>query len=139
MRLIMNDPLEQAIAEHRAAKDRADRLAAYIEARRKADELAIELGLGAKDQPAKQLTTSGVSDQPKSSAATWREQVCETAFNYMKKHGPMKTSKIVELLEACGFEFRAKNKDVAVSQSLGADPRFTPSRKYGWSISPESL
>ncbi len=113
---------------------RIDKLNAYIEAEKKAAALAKELGLtdtvanGSVEK--KQLIQTVAPVQ-------FRQTVRKLAAGYIEKNGSLPTVKIVELLDADGIEFKAKNKQVAVSQALGAtsgDYTFVTDRKVGWSL-----
>ena len=113
---------------------RFDKLNAYIEAEKKAAALAKELGLldvvVSRDVETKQHPQNVAPVQ-------FRQTVRKFAAGYIEKNGSLPTVKIVELLEADGIEFKAKNKQVAVSQALGAtsgDYAFVTDRKVGWSL-----
>ena len=137
----MNTIFDKAIAEQQASQERIrleqvriDKLNAYIEAEKKAAALAKELGLTdtvANRSIEKQQHTQTVAP------VQFRQTVRKLAAGYIEKNGSLPTVKIVDLLEADGIEFKAKNKQVAVSQALGAtsgDYTFVTDRKVGWSL-----
>lgn len=137
----MNITFNKAIAEQQALQERIrveqariDKLNAYIEAQNTAEALAKELGLSdvapKSDVAIKQRNVEVAPLQ-------FRQTVRKFAAGYIEKNGALPTVKIVELLEADGIEFKAKNKQVAVSQALGAtsgDYAFVTDRKVGWSL-----
>lgn len=137
----MNTIFNKAIAEQQASQERIrleqvriDKLNAYIEAEKKAAALAKELGL--TDTVANRSVEKKQHIQDVA-PVQFRQTVRKLAAGYIEKYGSLPTVKIVELLESDGIEFKAKNKQVAVSQSLGAtsgDYAFVTDRKVGWSL-----
>ena len=138
----MNTTYLKAIAEQQASQARIrleelrmEKLKAYIEAENKAVALAEELGLSTAE-----ISRVVEKQQQKSSAAPmqFRQTVRKLAASYIEKNGSLPTVKIVELLESDGVEFKAKNKQVAVSQALGITGGgyiFVTDRILGWSLS----
>jgi hypothetical protein len=137
----MNTTYNKAIAEQQASQERIrleqarmEKLEAYIEAEKKAAALAEELGLS-------NVVLNRIVDKKQQSQnaapVQFRQTVRKLAASYIEKNGSLPTVKIVEMLEADGIEFKAKNKQVAVSQALGAtsgDYTFITDRKVGWSL-----
>lgn len=137
----MNTIFDKAVAEQQASQERIrleqvriDKLNAYIEADKKATALAEELGL--TDTVANRSVEKKQHIQAVA-PVQFRQTVRKLAAGYIEKNGSLPTVKIVELLEEDGIEFKAKNKQVAVSQALGAtsgDYTFVTDRKVGWSL-----